>query len=85
MQQEYEGLESSEARQELLGHEFVGYDMNFIYLDLTNSAQIRSSRLSDQTMSVFCQGEDREFDQLHEVFLAMTLSVLSSIDMSDQD
>jgi len=79
MQQEYEGLESCEVSQLVSGHELVGYDLNFFYLDLTNTALIRCIRTGRATYAVFCQAEDREFERVHAVFDAMTASLLSNL------
>ena len=78
MQQEYASVEVEEVRENLLGVEVVGFDMNFYYLDFTNSAQVRSLRVHDRTYTVFCQGEDHEFDQLVDVFRAMTASLFTT-------
>lgn len=79
MREEYGDLESCEARQLVSGHEMVGYDLNFFYLDLTNTALIRCIRTERATYAVFCQAEDREFDRVHAVFDAMTASLLSNL------
>lgn len=78
MQEEYEGLECEEAQETVAGRELVGYDLNFFFLDLTNTAQVRSLRTELATYTVFCQAEDREFAQVGPVFLAMTTSLLNS-------
>ena len=79
MKQEYEELEAQAARQSLAGREMTGYDLNFYYLDLTNTAQIRCLRTDQAVYSIFCQAEDREFDQIQLVFEAMTTSLLSEL------
>jgi len=80
MREEYEELEIEEARQTVAGHELIGYDLNFYYLDLTNTAMVRSIRTDRATYTVFCQAEDREFDRIGAVFLAMTTSLLGGLD-----
>ena len=85
MKQEYAGVEVEEVRESLLGIEVVGFDMNFYYLDFTNSAQVRSLRANDRIYTVFCQGEDHEFDQLTDVFRAMTASLFTAGDEADED
>jgi hypothetical protein len=79
MKDEYEGVEVEDTREVLSGRELTGHDLNFYYLDLTNSAWIRCVRTELATYSIFCQGEDREFDQLREVFRAITISLLGGI------
>lgn len=80
MKQEYGGLEAEETREALAGRELIGYDLNFYYLDLTNTAQIRCLRTERTTFTVFCQAEDREFDRIEPVFRAMTASLLSGLE-----
>ena len=80
MKQEYEGLEAEETREALAGRELIGYDLNFYYLDLINTAQIRCLRTQRTTYTVFCQAEDREFDRIELVFRAMTASLLGGLE-----
>lgn len=79
MKEEYEDLEVEEAQETVAGREMVGYDISFYCLDLTNTASIRCIRTNRATYTVFCQAEDREFDQIRAVFRAMTTSFLSSL------
>ncbi len=79
LREEYEQIEQEDARETLAGHEMVGYDLNFFYLDLTSTAQIRCLKTDQATYTIFCQGEDREFDAVHLVFQAMTTSLLSGL------
>ena len=79
MKQEYEELESARAHQSLAGREMTGYDLNFYYLDMTNTAQVRCLKTDTAVYSIFCQAEDREFDQIEIVFRAMATSLLSEL------
>jgi hypothetical protein len=74
---EYQDSESEPAHQDLGGQALKGFDVNFFYLDLTNTALIRGFRLHDATCLVLCQSEDREFAQVGPVFDAITTSLLS--------
>lgn len=74
---EYEGSEAEPAREEVAGETLRGYDVNFFYLDLTNTALIRSFRTADATCLVLCQAEDRELVTAEPVFRAITTSLLS--------
>lgn len=76
MKDEYEQVEVEDARETTLEKELIGHDFNFIYLDLINTAQIRTLRGPTGTFTIFCQAEDREFAVLEKVFQAMTLSLL---------
>ena len=79
MKQEYEGLEAKMARETVAGHELLGCNLAFCCLDLTNTAWIRSLRIAQTTYMIFCQAEDREFEQVESVFKAMTTSLLSEL------
>jgi len=79
MKEEYKDLEVKEARENVVGREMVGYDLNFYCLDLTNTASVRCLRSDRATYTVFCQAEDREFDKVRAVFHAMTTSFLNSL------
>jgi hypothetical protein len=80
MKQEYEKLEVEKARETTAGLEMIGYDLSFYYLDLTNTARIRCLRIQQAIYSIFCQAEDREFDQIQMVFQAMTTSLLRGLE-----
>ena len=79
MREEYEGLESEAAKETIEGHEMVGYDLSFFYLDLTNTASVRCMRTELGTCTVFCEAEDREFERIRAVLLAMTTSLLRGL------
>jgi hypothetical protein len=59
------------------GEQIGGYDLNFFYLDLTNTALIRSFRTADASCLVLCQAEDRDFAEVGPVFRAITTSLLA--------
>lgn len=79
MKAEYEGVEVEAADDSLFGHEMIGFDLNFFYLDLTNTARIRSFRAGHATYTAFWQAEDREFAKLERVFDALTASLLQGV------
>jgi hypothetical protein len=79
MKKEYPGLEIDETFEVVAGHDLIGYDVSFYYLDLINTALIRSLRVGGTSYTIFCQAEDREFDKLRLVFQAMTTSLLSEL------
>jgi hypothetical protein len=80
MRREYAAVESEEASEIIAGHELSGYDLNFYYLDLTNTAQIRCLRLGHTTYTIFCQADDREFKQIQRVFQAISTSLVNELD-----
>lgn len=79
MKQEYDELDAEEAREAVAGREMIGYDLNFCYLDLINTARVRCLRTDQSTWTIFCQAEDREFDRIEMVFQAMTTSLLNGL------
>lgn len=79
MRKEYEDLEAEPVNETIAGHELVGFDLNFFYLDLTSTAGIRSLRAGGTTYTVFFQAEDREYSEIGRVFDAMTVSLLRGI------
>ncbi len=79
MREEYGEVDCEEAHESVAGHAMVGRDLNFFALDLTNTAQIRALRIGPATYTIFCQAEDREFETVRNVFLAMTTSLLSGL------
>ncbi len=81
LRDEYPKVEADEARESMVGHELVGYDVSFYCLDLTNTAAIRCLRAGRRTLTIFYQAEDREFNEIEQVFRAMTTSLLNGLDL----
>ncbi len=79
MRKEYEDLEAEPVDETVAGHKLIGFDLNFFYLDLTNTAGIRSLRVAGATYTIFFQAEDREYSEIGLVFSAMTLSLLRGV------
>jgi hypothetical protein len=80
VRQEYQDLEAEEVEETIAGQDLVGYDLAFYCLDLTNTANIRATRIGHTTYVVYCQAEDREYEQVKRVFQAMTLTLLNSLE-----
>lgn len=76
IEREYDELDREELTEEFAGMEFVGYDLNFYCLDLTNTAWIRAGQNDSATLLFICQAEDREFEKMAPVFRAMMASLL---------
>jgi hypothetical protein len=76
LREEYKELDAEPIEEVVCDHELVGYDVNFYWLDLTNTALVRAFRTPRATCVLLCQAEDREFVQVERVFLAMTTSLL---------
>ncbi|MGD0381874.1 MAG: hypothetical protein ABSA77_00035 [Thermoguttaceae bacterium] len=79
MKNEYQNLEVQQINETLAGRKMTGYDLNFFLFDFTNTAQIRSLKCNQATYTIFCQAEDREFEQIQRVFQAMTISLLNGL------
>ena len=79
MKEEYEGLEIEDAQETVYGRELVGYNLNFYYLDLTNTTRIRCFATSKAAYTIFWQADDAEYDQIQMVFQAMLASLLNSV------
>ncbi len=75
MRAEYDGLDAEPASEWIADQHLTGYDLNFIWLDLTNTALVRGFRTDRGTYLVLCQAEDREFEQVAIVFRAITTSL----------
>jgi len=80
MRQEYRDLDAEAATDHVGGHDLPGFDMNFYCLDLTNTAQVRTLHTDDAVYLIFCQAEDREWDEIAPVFAAMTTSFVTAAD-----
>jgi len=83
MRQEYRDLDAEEATDRIAGHDLPGFDMNFYCLDLTNTAQVRTLLTEDAVYLIFCQAEDREWDEIAPVFAAMTTSFVAAADAAE--
>lgn len=79
MRQVYDNLDAEAVHEHVEGHTLNGFDMNFFCLDLTNTSQVRCLHQAGRTLLVFCQAEDREFEEVGEVFRAMTTSLLKNL------
>ena len=82
LRKEYAWLEAEETQETIVGYDLVGYDLAFYYLDLTNTALIRSLQVAHAAYTIYCQAEDREFEQVKLVFQAMTTSLLNGLAVS---
>lgn len=77
MKQEYDELDA-EAVEEAIGDlEWIGCDINFYCLDLTNTAVVRSARTPRATVLVLWQATDVELEEVQAVFQAITSSLLA--------
>ena len=68
-----------EANETLAGRNLIGYDMHFFLFDFINTAQVRCLKCDQAVYAIFCQAEDREFEQIHKVFQAITVSLINGL------
>ncbi len=78
VRQEYQDVEVTELRQEIASIQTIGYGLQFYCLDFVVSARVLSFSIQDRTCVAFCQAEDREFDKVWPVFLAIMTSLLQA-------
>ena len=76
MRNEYADLECHPATEPIGNETAEGIDLWFSCLDFVVTAQLRCFRRGHATYFLFYQAEDREFQQMHQVFRAMTESFL---------
>ena len=79
MRSEYDNLDVATISEAVEGQDLVGYDLNFIYLDLCNTAAVRALRTPRATYVLYYQSEDRELEEIKAVFDAMTASFLRDV------
>lgn len=77
LRESYPDLDVETVNERIAGQELVGADVNFYYLDLTNTGLLRAFRQPRFNVLILCQAEDREFESTEPVFRAMTLSLLA--------
>ena len=85
MKKEYQDLDAEEAADDLADRRLAGFDMNFYCLDLTNTAQVRTLETPAAIYLIFCQAEDREWEEIAPVFAAMTTSFVGAAGVPEPD
>lgn len=79
LRSEYDNMDAITVTEVVENQDLIGYDLNFIYLDLTSTAVVRAFNNSRATYVIFFQGEDRELEQIRAVFEAITVSLLRDL------
>lgn len=77
MRGEYDDVETELMHEQFSDHESIGVEMHFYCLDLLVVSQIRGIVIDEATYLLFCQAEDREFEELEIIFRAVTTSLLA--------
>ena len=78
MKAEYPSLDFDETFDEIDDQRMAGYEINFICLDLCNTATVHGFQLGDSTYLLLWQAEDEEMIEVEPVFRAITLSLLNA-------
>ena len=78
MRKEYPQLEEEPYPQTVVGHSIAGVRLYFYCLDLLVSWSLLPMTVEGQVFLFECQAEDKEFDKLEDVFLALATSVLGN-------
>jgi hypothetical protein len=71
----YPEMEEEPATSQIAGRTATGFDVRFFYLDLTNTAWLRTFRSNDATFLVMWQVNDLEMDSTEQVLRAITSSL----------
>ncbi|MBL9093542.1 MAG: hypothetical protein JNL96_20155 [Planctomycetaceae bacterium] len=79
LRETYHELDEEAVDEQVGGKKLLGADLNFYYLDLTNTAQVRAFAGENFNVVILAQADDREFEQIAAVFQAMTVSLLANM------
>ncbi len=85
MKAEYEDLEVDPVEEQTAGEPTSGYDLTFYCLDFLVASQLRCFKHGHALYALTYQAEDRDFDKLHDVFRAITTSMLSAEPVTDDE
>lgn len=77
MKQMYDELDAEAVEESIGDLDWIGCDINFYCLDLTNTASVRSARTPHSSVLVLWQATDQELAEVEAVFQAMTRSLLA--------
>ena len=75
---DYADLEAEEVLQPTDGTDY-GFDINFYYLDLIVTAQVRAVLLPGKALLWLAQAESRDYEECEPIFRAMVLCVLGKV------
>jgi hypothetical protein len=76
---EYDNMDVETVTEAVEGQDLIGYDMNFVYLDMTNTAKVRALHTPRATFVLYYQSEDRELAEIKVVLDAITVSFLRDL------
>ena len=76
---EYDRVDHILVERIIGNYKLIGYEMDFIYFDLVNTALILSFSTGDRTFAIYWQSDDRQLDICEDVFEAMTFTLLDRL------
>ena len=79
---EYDRVDHTPVERVIGRYKLVGYEMDFIYFDLVNTALILSFSTGDRTFAIYWQSDDRQLDICQDVFEAITFTLLDRLSAS---
>ena len=79
MLSEYDRVDHRPTERVIGKYRLTGYEMDFIYLDLVNTALILSFSTENRTLAVYWQSDDRQLDICEDVFEAITFTLLDRL------
>ena len=79
LQSEYDRVDHTPVERVIGKYKLVGYEMDFIYFDLVNTALILSFSTDDRTFAIYWQSDDRQLDICEDVFEAITFTLLDRL------
>ncbi len=82
MEREYEEVETEEIDLAIQDWELSGISQSFYYLDLLITSKVLAANYLQDLFIIQIQGEDRELTQLDQVFQAILVSMLQSLNLT---
>lgn len=79
LREEYPDTDVAAVDDQFAGWPVVGYDVSFICLDLTATAQVRCISTEAASYVIFAQAEDSEFERVGDAWAAMAHSFMSRL------
>lgn len=79
LREEYPDTDVSVVDDQFAGWPVVGYDVSFLCLDLTATAQVRCISTEAASYVIFAQAEDSEFERVGDAWAAMAHSFMSRL------
>jgi len=76
---EYDRVDHTPVERTIGKYKLVGYEMDFIYFDLVNTALILSFSTHDRTFAIYWQSDDQQLDICEDVFEAITFTLLDRL------